>query len=245
MLLRRITKHVKDQNWFAVALDFFIVVVGILIAFQITNWNDLRQSHAAERALVERLNNEFSTLADVLEQRLVRGEQLVSGTAELITLVRDGDEPQNKDAVKSLLLSASRYNAPVASPTTFSDALQSGRLSNLRDDTLRDALNGYVISTDWWATVDGPVEPQIDPNSTFNEAITWGVYPELADAMRQRVIDYDWALVSEAERELVAIYRKQTLQAEAYRLELVEVERVLQVLNTAASEGETSRVSTP
>lgn len=33
MLFRSITKHVKDQNWFAVALDFFIVVVGILLAF--------------------------------------------------------------------------------------------------------------------------------------------------------------------------------------------------------------------
>ena len=31
MLLRSLTKHVKDQNWFAVALDFVIVVAGILI----------------------------------------------------------------------------------------------------------------------------------------------------------------------------------------------------------------------
>jgi hypothetical protein len=38
MILRRLTKHVKGQNWFAVGLDFVIVVVGILIAFQITNW---------------------------------------------------------------------------------------------------------------------------------------------------------------------------------------------------------------
>ena len=31
MLLRRITEHVKDQNWFAVALDFVIVVFLSLI----------------------------------------------------------------------------------------------------------------------------------------------------------------------------------------------------------------------
>ena len=42
MILRRITEHVKDQNWFAVALDFFIVLAGILIAFQITNWNEAK-----------------------------------------------------------------------------------------------------------------------------------------------------------------------------------------------------------
>lgn len=43
MILRRLTQHIKEQNWFAVALDFFIVVVGILIAFQITNWSQVRQ----------------------------------------------------------------------------------------------------------------------------------------------------------------------------------------------------------
>ena len=42
MRLRSLTKHVRDQNWFAVFLDFFIVVAGILIAFQITNWNEER-----------------------------------------------------------------------------------------------------------------------------------------------------------------------------------------------------------
>ena len=51
MLLRSITKHVKDQNWFAVALDFFIVVAGILIAFQITNWSEARQE-AKKRDLI-------------------------------------------------------------------------------------------------------------------------------------------------------------------------------------------------
>jgi hypothetical protein len=31
MLLRRVMKHVKDQNWTTVALDFMIVVVGVFI----------------------------------------------------------------------------------------------------------------------------------------------------------------------------------------------------------------------
>ena len=32
MILRRVTEHVKAQNWSAVALDFFIVVVGVGVA---------------------------------------------------------------------------------------------------------------------------------------------------------------------------------------------------------------------
>jgi len=43
MLLRSISKHVKDQNWFAVGVDFFIVVVGLFIGIQMANWNETRK----------------------------------------------------------------------------------------------------------------------------------------------------------------------------------------------------------
>ena len=59
MLLRRITKHVKDQNWFAVGLDFFIVVLGILIAFQITNWSEARQDRADEAIFLRDLHEDI------------------------------------------------------------------------------------------------------------------------------------------------------------------------------------------
>ena len=60
MLLRRITKHVREQNWFAVALDFFIVVAGILIAFQITEWNEARTDRQIERNILERLQDQLA-----------------------------------------------------------------------------------------------------------------------------------------------------------------------------------------
>ena len=59
MILRRITKHVKDQNWFAVGLDFFIVVLGILIAFQITNWSEARQDRADEAIFLRDLHEDI------------------------------------------------------------------------------------------------------------------------------------------------------------------------------------------
>jgi hypothetical protein len=70
MLLRSITKHVKDQNWFAVALDFFIVVAGILIAFQITNWNEGRAENSLERGYLIRLHEDFSHSAEDMTRAL-------------------------------------------------------------------------------------------------------------------------------------------------------------------------------
>lgn len=35
MLLRRFMAHVREQNWFAVALDFCIVVGGVFVSFHL------------------------------------------------------------------------------------------------------------------------------------------------------------------------------------------------------------------
>ena len=48
MLLRRITKHVKDQHWIAIGIDFLIVVVGAFLGIQNGIWNEARGSNIRE-----------------------------------------------------------------------------------------------------------------------------------------------------------------------------------------------------
>lgn len=55
MLLRRITKHIKDQNWFAVGVDFVIVVVGVFIGLQVSNWSEARSVRAETDRTLELL----------------------------------------------------------------------------------------------------------------------------------------------------------------------------------------------
>ena len=84
MLLRRVTKHVNDQNWFAVALDFVIVVAGVFIGLQVSQWNEDAQTQRAfeqakSRLEAERLANLELTetfLSDVAA-RLERAEAAI------------------------------------------------------------------------------------------------------------------------------------------------------------------------
>ena len=43
MLFRRIKAHIEKENWFAVFIDFLIVVVGVFIGIQVANWNVEKQ----------------------------------------------------------------------------------------------------------------------------------------------------------------------------------------------------------
>ena len=77
MILRRITEHVKAQNWTAVVLDFVIVVVGVFIGIQVSNWNDARGFAERERILIQELREEVvhnAAMAHAVGEGLTVGE---------------------------------------------------------------------------------------------------------------------------------------------------------------------------
>ncbi len=232
MLLRSITKHVKDQNWFAVFIDFLIVVLGILIAFQITEWNNTQQELREEQALKVRLTEEFKVLEERLTVRLDRAATITDHSSELIEMIRTETEPKDEDLIKIMLRSAIRYNAPIPPPSIFTEAIQAGRIGKLRNDELRKALNEYQVSANWWTSVDGPFVAQHDPNSKLNQSLSISNDRQNWQKLKGTVISYDWDLVKLAEKELSLIQRWQNFQEETYILELASVKNVLAELES-------------
>ena len=87
MLLRSITKHVRDQNWFAVGLDFFIVVIGVFIGIQVANWNDARSDeHNYQNAMVRLAEENFDTLDELEAFRPAVEERLTEVQAAILVL---------------------------------------------------------------------------------------------------------------------------------------------------------------
>ena len=83
MILRRVMAHVKAQNWFAVAIDFVIVVVGVFIGIQFSNWNEARGERAQAHEDRQRL------IAD-LKTRLVRANGRLVELVRMRRLAADG-----------------------------------------------------------------------------------------------------------------------------------------------------------
>ena len=55
MILSRIATALRQQNWVAVALEFVIVIAGVVIGFQITAWNETRANRENEQIYLTRL----------------------------------------------------------------------------------------------------------------------------------------------------------------------------------------------
>jgi hypothetical protein len=99
MILRRITEHFKEQNWFAVGLDFLIVVVGILLAFQITEWAAARSDRAREAQIIGDLLADLDIDRSVYANGIAFDEYRVS--AANTSLVGAGLPPIEFDWEKS------------------------------------------------------------------------------------------------------------------------------------------------
>jgi len=65
MILDNISRALKEQNWLAAAIEFVIVIFGVVIGFQINAWNESRIEREQERDVIARLAVEVgSTLSD-------------------------------------------------------------------------------------------------------------------------------------------------------------------------------------
>jgi hypothetical protein len=141
MLFRRISKHVTDQNWFAVFLDFFIVVVGILIAFQITNWNERRVESADKVEILQRLNEDFNNILTYADRGLEMHANNVTSAARLINGARS--KQFNEENLHTDIIAVTDAYTPVGPSSTYKELVAAGRLSLISNNSLLQELKFY------------------------------------------------------------------------------------------------------
>ena len=67
MILRRLKTHVEKENWFAVFLDFCIVVLGVFIGLQVANWNETRANDRRGKQVLQEILDDLREDAVTLE----------------------------------------------------------------------------------------------------------------------------------------------------------------------------------
>jgi hypothetical protein len=62
MILRDLAHSIRKQDWFSVAIEFVIVVAGIFVGLQVTDWNEGRQLRERELNYLERMTEDLSQM---------------------------------------------------------------------------------------------------------------------------------------------------------------------------------------
>jgi len=61
MILKRMADGIRTQNWFTVIVEIFIVVIGIFLGLQVTEWNEEREESARTKQVIETLREDLKS----------------------------------------------------------------------------------------------------------------------------------------------------------------------------------------
>ncbi len=146
MLLRRVTEHVRAQNWFAVGIDFLIVVLGVFVGLQVANWNDERQDRLDEAYYLQRIlddiNESIESNEEVLDFLKVRSRNAYWVAQKL----RAGQLLAGEEALfKERFLGMENWQTGAFIDSTVQELQANGRMDIIQSTAFREALARFEL----------------------------------------------------------------------------------------------------
>jgi len=143
---RKIRQKTLTENKFGKYLTYavgeiILVVIGILIALSINNWNENKKNKIAEADYYCRILEDFEITEKLVNESL---EGITSRIGISKKIIADLNKtPNNKSEILNDFLNALRQNVFVPSNIAFEDLTSSGNLKLITDIQLKNELIEY------------------------------------------------------------------------------------------------------
>jgi len=144
MILRRLTTAFRKQDWFTVAVEILIVVVGVFVGLQAHNWNDARRDAETETLYLARLQQELaemSSLAHAESDKVRHANDLIVQVSKFFE-AGEGIEALNGTHCAAVARSHI-FAGAVFYPPTIKELIATGRIVLIRDNALRTAILSF------------------------------------------------------------------------------------------------------
>lgn len=123
--------------------EIILIVIGILIALQINNWNELRKESIEEQKILHVLKSEFQYNKQELDRNIIKANKLRARADSLILLFGVPRKVLNPNEVSHLIRSLSAYSTFDPSNGALFNLINSGRLDIIKNDSLRLHLSKW------------------------------------------------------------------------------------------------------
>jgi len=144
MIIKRIAKGIKEQDWFVVTVEIMIVVVGIFIGLQVGNWNEERKKDVLANETLYRLQADFNQIVLVARSSVEVHGQIIRSIEVLREALGEGLlRDDNRQEAMDALAQGDTHRTPASASSTFRELLSSGQLELIRNQELRLGLMRY------------------------------------------------------------------------------------------------------
>ena len=146
---RKIRQRLLSENRFSKYLmyaigEILLVVIGILIALQINNWNQNRIDKSQKKILLNNLHIEFKENKTILKTYKNGASDAFNAFNALINLVGESRETLAKHNLDSIFFAALAANELSFSENTLNNILQSDQLNLFKNEDIQVLMNEWI-----------------------------------------------------------------------------------------------------
>ena len=142
----RLAGHLRQQDWAAVAIDLTIVVLGVFLGIQASNWNDERRNHRIANTYLDRIRQDLGVDLDQLQTHEDYWHASQDAGDRALRFAEDGRLDRDEWTTLLDFYDASQISNYVSTDGTYNEMLSAGRLDLLSDGDLKSGLNYYYVS---------------------------------------------------------------------------------------------------
>ena len=133
----------KVGKYFKYAIgEIFLVMLGILLALQVNNWNESRKETIQEQFILKRLSNDItSDIIQVTEEidLITKNSEELKFCIDVILRKKEASIAVFRDNLKSIL----NLNSFNQNKTTFNNIVSSGQIEYIQSQNLTDSITKY------------------------------------------------------------------------------------------------------
>jgi hypothetical protein len=138
--MKKILKHFK-KNWYRYGLETLVVVMGVLIAFSLNNWNEQGKENKNEQKVLASLLQDFQHNLINLDHALKLYPEMEEREIKMLRLMGLDDDSLNK--MDPLDIIRTEYLLTVIVDGTLNSILNSEKLEIIKDEELKKLLTSY------------------------------------------------------------------------------------------------------
>lgn len=145
MIFRRFATNLRRQDWTAVVVELIVVVAGVFIGLQASNWNTDRETTAKAVDFTERLRADLRVEAWGYEYEIGYSNDVLA-SAKRAADALSGKTPMSDEALLIAAYRATQYEFNVRRRATYDELTSTGDIGLIRDLGLRNlAMDVYTL----------------------------------------------------------------------------------------------------
>jgi hypothetical protein len=134
----------KTANYIKYAIgEIVLVVIGILIALQINNWNEIRKTNLEEQRALLNIQSDFSKNKELLKVLIATTESAIDAGIKILNYTGSKEKPKNEDKFNDLLNVLFSHDPYYPQNGFLDDLLNSGKLGIFENVELRNLLSSW------------------------------------------------------------------------------------------------------